>query len=197
MTAAKNVYALMLALIIVLSGCFGNTTEPVDADENDDQTTIINHYYYNNTTTTIVEETPEMIAIGGHLELGPGNWSSVARIQTGIGQLVKIEEIAIAGDDGGALLEITTMCGDENGDMIANDMVFWPVEMIVDRYGNLDNDTRLPTGNYLPGSVDFCSHAIGVIALGDDWTDNNVTISWSLAYSITSVTIGQSHLYTN
>ena len=172
----------------MLSGCFGNTTEPVDADENDDQTTIINHYYYNNTTT--IEEAPEMIAIGGHLELGSGNFSNVASISIGIGQLVKIEEIAIAGDDGGALLQITSMCGDENGDMIVNDMVFRPVEMIVDRYGNLDNDTRLPTGNYLPGSVDFCKHAIGVIALGDDWTDNNVTISWSLVYSTTSVTIG-------
>ena len=40
MTAAKNVYALMLALIIVLSGCFGATTDDSDAqdsgsDEND------------------------------------------------------------------------------------------------------------------------------------------------------------------
>ena len=37
MTAAKNVYALMLALVIVLSGCFGTTTEDTDAQvpEND------------------------------------------------------------------------------------------------------------------------------------------------------------------
>jgi hypothetical protein len=33
MTAAKNVYALMLALIIVLSGCFGATTDDSDAQD--------------------------------------------------------------------------------------------------------------------------------------------------------------------
>jgi len=42
MTAAKNVYALMLALVIVLSGCFGMTGNDSDAqdsgtDENDDE----------------------------------------------------------------------------------------------------------------------------------------------------------------
>ena len=36
MTNAKNVYALMLALVIVLSGCFGNTTPETDAQDSDD-----------------------------------------------------------------------------------------------------------------------------------------------------------------
>ena len=36
MTAAKNVYALMLALVIVLSGCFGNTADDTDAQETGD-----------------------------------------------------------------------------------------------------------------------------------------------------------------
>jgi hypothetical protein len=34
MTAAKNVYALMLALVIVLSGCFGNTAPDTDGQSN-------------------------------------------------------------------------------------------------------------------------------------------------------------------
>ena len=34
MTNAKNVYALMLALVIVLSGCFGNTTTETDGQSN-------------------------------------------------------------------------------------------------------------------------------------------------------------------
>ena len=34
MTNAKNVYALMLALVIVLSGCFGNTTPETDGQSN-------------------------------------------------------------------------------------------------------------------------------------------------------------------
>ena len=49
MTAAKNVYALMLALVIVLSGCFGNTADDTDAQEPDDTTTTI----VNNTTTIV------------------------------------------------------------------------------------------------------------------------------------------------
>ena len=35
MTNAKNVYALMLALVIVLSGCFGNTTPETDAQDSE------------------------------------------------------------------------------------------------------------------------------------------------------------------
>ena len=38
MTAAKNVYALMLALVIVLSGCFGNTADDTDAQDATDST---------------------------------------------------------------------------------------------------------------------------------------------------------------
>ena len=34
MTATKNVYALMLALVIVLSGCFGNATPDTDGQSN-------------------------------------------------------------------------------------------------------------------------------------------------------------------
>ncbi|MDE0708257.1 MAG: hypothetical protein OSB33_04840, partial [Candidatus Poseidoniales archaeon] len=34
MTAAKNVYALMLALVIVLSGCFGNTAPDTNGQSN-------------------------------------------------------------------------------------------------------------------------------------------------------------------
>ena len=42
MTAAKNVYALMLALVIVLSGCFGmagNDSDAQDSEENDREQT--------------------------------------------------------------------------------------------------------------------------------------------------------------
>jgi len=37
MTNAKNVYVLLLSLIIVLSGCFGNAADDVDADDDDDE----------------------------------------------------------------------------------------------------------------------------------------------------------------
>ena len=41
MTAAKNVYALMLALVIVLSGCFGNTTPDADGQQSTNANTNV------------------------------------------------------------------------------------------------------------------------------------------------------------
>ena len=69
MTAAKNVYALMLALVIVLSGCFGNTADDTDAQEPDDTTTtivnntttIVNNYY----NTTTIQTGEEWFTQGG------------------------------------------------------------------------------------------------------------------------------------
>ena len=69
MTVTKNVYVLMLALVIVLSGCIGGTADGQDegdcGESTDDCTTVIHNHYYNNTTTTtttVVQESPEMIA---------------------------------------------------------------------------------------------------------------------------------------
>ncbi len=41
MTNAKNLYVLMLALVIVLSGCFGNTTPDVDGQQNENANTNV------------------------------------------------------------------------------------------------------------------------------------------------------------
>jgi len=57
MTHAKNVYALMLALVIVLSGCFGLGSGDAEAEE--DAATVINNYSWNN-TTNVIENTPEI-----------------------------------------------------------------------------------------------------------------------------------------
>ena len=64
MTAAKNVYGLMLALVIVLSGCFGNTTDPVDADDDDyDDANWINDRGTGNQTWTISVEDDQWLEI--------------------------------------------------------------------------------------------------------------------------------------
>ena len=65
MTAAKNVYALMLALVIVLSGCFGNSTDPVDADDDDDydDANWINDRGTGNDTWTISLEDDEWLEV--------------------------------------------------------------------------------------------------------------------------------------
>jgi len=56
MTPVKNVYALMLALVIVLSGCLSGDTADADGSE----PTVINNYY--NQTTN---ELPVFHLVGG------------------------------------------------------------------------------------------------------------------------------------
>ena len=78
MSAAKNVYALLLALVIVLSGCFGNTSDGVDADDDvggDD-------------------DDIEMIAIGG-IAAFPGGYTALGfgvTINTTAGQMLQVHQ---------------------------------------------------------------------------------------------------------
>ena len=78
MTAAKNVYALMLALVIVLSGCFGNTSDGVDADDDDG----------------FDEDDIEMIAIGGILNHpgAPPYWVTAYTMNITAGQMIQVHE---------------------------------------------------------------------------------------------------------
>ena len=75
MNWSKNLYAFMLGIIIVFSGCFGTGTS--DGDETDTSgTTVIN--YYNNTT---VDE-PEWVNERGasavwHISLADNEWLEV------------------------------------------------------------------------------------------------------------------------
>ena len=83
MTAAKNVYALMLALVIVLSGCFGNTADDTDAQTPDD--------------TGL-----EMIAIGG--------LSNQLIINTTAGEMFQVHEASVENVHNNAMMEIQTTC---------------------------------------------------------------------------------------
>ena len=102
MTAAKNVYALMLALVIVLSGCFGNTANDTDAQTPDD-------------TTGSTDSGPEMIALGGIHDYvccgdGNGDIEGVA-INTTAGQMLQIHQGQV--DSGSLIVETTCTNGAE------------------------------------------------------------------------------------
>jgi len=65
MTAAKNVYALMLALVIVLSGCFGNTAPDADGQSNTNSNMAplieVGYHYTTGGTPTYSSTTGELI----------------------------------------------------------------------------------------------------------------------------------------
>ena len=71
MTNAKNVYVLLLALVIVLSGCFGNTADDVDGQQG------------NSTNTNIAP----LIEIGGHVAT-----SGTATYSPSTGELIGYSE---------------------------------------------------------------------------------------------------------
>ena len=100
MTATKNVYALMLALVIVLSGCFGTTgTDSTDA-------TSANQITWNGDIPNI--------AHSGTLTLNTGNQSGfnilLVSVETSPGEMLTIIEASMESDSGSIVLGST--CGD-------------------------------------------------------------------------------------
>ena len=101
MTATKNVYALMLALVIVLSGCFGTTgTDDTNATSANDLT---------NWTGDIPN-----IAVYGNYTANAGNESGynthLRTIETSSGEMLNIVEFTVVASSGAL---IVTTC--ENG----------------------------------------------------------------------------------
>tara|TARA_Y100001934_G_C12010593_1_gene612090 strand:- start:90 stop:575 length:486 start_codon:yes stop_codon:yes gene_type:complete len=161
MTATKNVYALMLALVIVLSGCFGNTADDTDAQTPDE-------------TTDSADIGPEMIAVGG-LHQGHDGGQTLFTFNTTSGQMVQIHE---ATADEGANQEYVysrTTCIDgvqfETGNTISH----------------MGSGHSMNKPVYLPGSFSDCTHEI--YAGGGDNT-GQYDLSWSMVYSIVTVTVG-------
>ena len=88
MTPVKNVYALMLALVIVLSGCFGLGGGDAEAMGEDDATTVINNYYWNNTTD--IQEAPEYLTQTGSVDAGNYPYAHVLSIQQAPGEAINL-----------------------------------------------------------------------------------------------------------
>ena len=171
MNWSKNVYTFMLGAIIVLSGCMGaGTTDGQDADDAE-ATTVINNYYWNNTTTDVITELPEMIALGGFVNGGPGGTHHItATINTTAGQMIQIHEAMTESEDSSYIIWDST-CSEG-----ASFRIILPNYLI---------DGMVVDGN-MPGSALNCTHTIDVY----DGYVNQQNISWSLVYSIGPVTVG-------
>ena len=161
MTATKNVYALMLALVIVLSGCFGNTADDTDAQTPDESTDSTSG--------------PEMISIGGTITSTSGYsedgtyFDTVATINTTAGQMIQIHQ-ADRTNGSTSSVHVRTNCA--GGESFTN---------------SVGSSTNLNFWQpyYLPGSFSDCTHLVSIY---DNPGNNHV--SWSLVYSITTVTVG-------
>lgn len=184
MTVTKNVYVLMLALVIVLSGCIGGTADGQDdgdcGESTEDCTTVIHNHYYNNTTTTtttVIQESPEMISLGGFVEFGEttiSTWETQAMINTSAGEMVDVVGMHVSTTgDMWTQIRIESIC--------SGNIAFAST-------GPNSNQESISTdwSNPLPGSFTDCTHSIQIY----DADVNPAQISWSFVYSILPVTVG-------
>ena len=166
MNLSKNLYVFMLALLIVASGCLGSGT--TGADEEVEST--VNNYYWNN-TTEVITELPEMIALGGFVNGGPGGKHNITgTINTTAGQMIQIQEVWTESVDS-SRINWYSNCSEG-----ASFVVMLPWQL---------SDGNIRDGR-IPGSALNCTHEIDVY----DAYVNQQDISWSLVYSIVPVTVG-------
>jgi len=166
-----RIFVLLLVVMLPMSGCFDDAVGDAEgADDANAGTTVINNYY--NNTTNVIQETLDMIAIGGYIppSAAPTNESEdtfirdeLTTINTTAGQMLRFHEY---------------------------DVEFSPRSYSTNSY--LTIDTTCVNGaswvGYVggdePGSAFDCNHVIQVnTAAGSD-------VSWSIVYSLVTVTVG-------
>ena len=206
MTATKNVYALMLALVIVLSGCFGNTADDTDAQEPDDTTTtivnntttIVNNFY----NTTTIQTGEEWFTQGGVVDTQwlpepstrqvnpPANETNVIECED-IGGTIDIGYVSI-------IMPETDVC-----DIYVSSISTPSGVMLVvhESYGVSTNTTcegftveglSQYTGSderRAYGSSMNCTHDIFINNVQPVDTDQSLDRMWSITYSLRNVTV--------
>lgn len=94
-----RIFVLLLVVMLPMSGCFDDAVGDAEAEEDSSGTTVINNYY--NNTTNVIQETPNMIAIGGYIlpSAAPTNESEdtfirdeLTTINTSSGQMLRFHE---------------------------------------------------------------------------------------------------------
>ena len=184
MTATKNVYVLMLALVIVLSGCFGNTSDGVDADS-DESTTIVNNFY-NNTED-------EWFTQGGIIDtqwFGPeGIWlsanSSACSYLGGTLETVPDTPTVFFPEDNKTVCDIYLGTIDTTAGEMLQVHEWYGISMNTTCDGS---DVTILNG-WTHGSSMDCVHEFFMNDV--DWTNTNQTVDqlWSITYSIKTVTV--------
>ena len=167
-----RVFVLLLIVLLPLSGCFDGSVGGADAaDDSSESTAVINNYYNNTTTatTTVIQESPEMIALGGIVSGSDVVSTSVhnitATINTVAGEMIQIHDA----DAGASYMYVITTCSNgaefDSGQIGAGQFAFT---------------------TYVAGSAFDCTHEIDIV--DGDFVDED--ISWSFVYSILPVTVG-------
>ena len=200
MTAAKNVYALMLALVIVLSGCFGNTADDTDAQEPEDTvdttTTIVNNFY----NTTTIQESEEWFTQGGIVDT---QW-----YPDGLTVTADNPNVTECDEIGGTIQQINSSGGwfgpvssDAVCDIYVSSITTQSGVMLVvhESYGVTSNTT---CGNITIqgmfgvsderrsyGSSMNCTHDFFFNDVERTYTDQTVDQIWSITYSLRNVTV--------
>jgi hypothetical protein len=169
-----RVFVLLLVVLLPLSGCFDGSVGDADAaDDSSESTAVINNYYNNTTTatTTVIQESPEMIALGGIVS-GSDAVSSVhnitATINTVAGEMIQIHDADADGGETSYMYVITTCSNGAEFDS-----------------GQIGGEQFTFT-TYVAGSAFDCTHEIDIV--DGDLIDED--ISWSFVYSILPVTVG-------
>jgi len=187
MTATKNVYALMLALVIVLSGCFGMAGDESDAQdsgsdgndgdlgnesghEEDDWGT---QYFADVGSIELSQTLCENNYSGSWSDGGDSQWCSGANSLDALTissnhSFIQIIDWSYLGD---GYAQIITQCAD-GGDVIS--FRSW-----------LNDESMFSENGILPGagSDEGCTHTLEVTPYHTDYT------SWSIAWSETPVTV--------
>ena len=183
-----RIFVLMLVIMIPMTGCFG-AVDNADAQEGTPENTsdtIVHNHYYNNTTTivdnsTTIVETPvlEKFTSGGmvdynsddYIDLGNAYIFSPYNFSTNAGEMVNIHYFMNDGFVNGDF--ISTVCDDGTE--------------------GRTNDFNYPD-RYVWGSHASCVHTVqlttyDLISHSDKYESGDWTMTWSLVYSIESVTV--------
>ena len=179
-----RIFVLLLVVMLPMSGCFDDAVGDAEAEEDSSETTVINNYY--NNSTTVIQQTPEIISIGGLIESVAHTGTTipyyVTMINTSAGELIQLHE-ANAQQVGNYslgwwLTDTISIAVQSTCDSSTNEINF----VIMGSSGNLDEQ------EFFPGSAFDCSHEI--VLLDGSGNDNLNDISWSLTYSILPTTVG-------
>ncbi len=170
-----RVFVLLLVVLLPLSGCFDGSVGDADAtDDSSESTAVINNYYNNTTTatTTVIQESPEMIALGGIVSGSDVVSTSVhnitATINTVAGEMIQIHDADADGGETSYMYVITTC---SNGAEFDSGQI---------------GGGQFTFTTYVAGSAFDCTHEIDIV--DGDLVDED--ISWSFVYSILPVTVG-------
>lgn len=192
---SDQIFVLILVILLPMSGCFDGGVGEAEATDNTggvttvyhyNNTTIINHHHYNNTSTTnnysnetFVQDTPELISMGGKLQSGYNTdyYYIVGSINTSSGEMVSIVEAApvtnLITSSTDIMMYLDSNCGEYSyrtnvGQVLATSSIITG-----------SGSTYVAPFN-LPGSSFDCQHEIKL---------RGTYLSWSLVYSVQNVTV--------